>query len=145
MTKEVPQTRENHVMLDPLFHFFLAPGGLVLLIWAIVRVIRHPSSESALLTALALLMFVLAFKARSYSLKVQDRIIRLEERLRLASLLDAPNCGRIAELTESQLIALRFASDSEAPGLAVRALNEKLDRKGIKAAIQHWRGDYFRV
>jgi hypothetical protein len=145
MSKPVPQTRENHAMLDPLFHFFLAPGILLLLIWAVVNVIRHPSSESALLTALMLLIFVLAFKARAYSLKVQDRIIRLEERLRLASLLDAPNCGRIAELTESQLIALRFASDSEAPGLAVRALNEKLDRKGIKAAIQHWRGDYFRV
>jgi hypothetical protein len=145
MSKAVPQTRENHVQLDPLFHFFLAPGGLLLLIWAIVNLIRHPSSESVFLTALALLLFVLTFKTRVYSLKVQDRIIRLEERLRLASLLEAPLCERIAELTESQLIALRFASDAEASDLAVRALNEKLDRKGIKAAIQRWRPDYFRV
>jgi hypothetical protein len=121
------------------------PGIFLLLIWAIVNVVHHPSTQSALLTALALLMLVLALKTRAYSLKVQDRIIRLEERLRLASLLDAPNCGRIAELTESQLIALRFASDAEAPELAARALNERLDRKGIKAAIQHWRADYFRV
>jgi hypothetical protein len=145
MSKPVPQTRENHARLDPPFHFFLVPGIFLLLIWAIVNVVHHPSTQSALLTALALLMLVLALKTRAYSLKVQDRIIRLEERLRLASLLDAPNCGRIAELTQSQLIALRFASDAEAPELAVRALNEKLDRKGIKAAIQHWRADYFRV
>jgi hypothetical protein len=76
---------------------------------------------------------------------VQDRIIRLEERLRLASLLDAPMGARIGELTVSQLVALRFASDAEVPALVARALNDKLDRKTIKASIQNWRGDYFRV
>jgi Family of unknown function (DUF6526) len=145
MSKQVPQTLKNHVQLDPPFHFFLAPGGLLLLIWAIVHVIRHPSSEWAFLAALALLLVMLALKARVYSLKVQDRIIRLEERLRLASLLDASSCARIGELTESQLIALRFASDAEAPELAAQALKEKLDRKAIKTAIRHWRADYFRV
>jgi uncharacterized membrane protein len=145
MSRQVPQTRENHVMRDPPFHFFLAPAGLVLLIWAIVDVVRHPSSESALLAALVLLYLVLALKSRVYALKVQDRVIRLEERLRLASLLDTADCGRIGELTEGQLIALRFASDAEAPVLATRAWNEKLDRKAIKAAIQQWRGDYFRI
>jgi hypothetical protein len=145
MSKQVPQTRENHVMLDPPFHFFLMPAGVFLLIWAIVNVVRHPSSGSELLAGLAFLFVVLALKARAYALKVQDRVIRLEERLRLASLLDTANCGRIAELTEAQLIALRFASDAEAPVLAARALNENLDRKGIKAAIQQWRADYFRV
>jgi uncharacterized membrane protein len=145
MSKQVPQTRENHVMRDPPFHFFIIPLGLFLLIWAIVNVVRHPSSQSELLTGLAFLLIVLALKARVYALKVQDRVIRLEERLRLASLLDTTNCGRISELTEGQLIALRFASDAEAPVLAARALNEQLDRKAIKAAIQEWRGDYFRV
>jgi uncharacterized membrane protein len=145
MSKQVPQTRENHVMLDPPFHFFLIPLGIFLLIWSIVNVVHHPSSEAEILTGLAFLLVVLALKARAYALKVQDRVIRLEERLRLASLLDTANCGRITELTEAQLIALRFASDAEAPVLAARALNENLDRKGIKAAIQQWRGDYFRV
>jgi hypothetical protein len=145
MSKQVPQTRENHAKLDPPFHFFLIPLGFVVLVWALVNVFRHPSTGSGLLAGLAFLFILLALKARAYALKVQDRLIRLEERLRLAALLDTANCGRIAELTESQLIALRFASDAEVPVLAARALNEKLDRKGIKAAIQQWRGDYFRV
>jgi hypothetical protein len=145
MNKQVPQTRENHVMFDPPFHFFLIPLGFILLVWAVVNAVRHASTGSALLAGLAFLLILLALKSRAYALKVQDRVIRLEERLRLASLLDTASCGRIGELTEAQLIALRFASDAEAPVLAARALNEKLDRKGIKAAIQQWRGDYFRV
>jgi hypothetical protein len=94
---------------------------------------------------LALAFLILALKVRFYALRLQDRIIRLEERLRLTQLLSEPLRSRIPELTEDQLCGLRFASDAEIPKLVERALNEKLSRADIKKAIQTWRPDYWRV
>jgi hypothetical protein len=88
---------------------------------------------------------VAATKTRTNALKVQDRVIRLEERLRLSTLLPEPLRLRIPELTEDQLVALRFASDGEVSKLVDRALKEKLSRKEIKKSIQSWRPDYWRV
>ncbi len=145
MTEKKPQTKRNHVRLDPAFHFFLAPVLLGMLGWTAVHLYHHRDSTSAILLILVVLMFVITFKFRTYSLKVQDRVIRLEERLRLATLLPEPLRSRIPELTEGQLVALRFASDAEIPALVERALRESLSRKQIKEAIQTWRPDYWRV
>jgi hypothetical protein len=88
---------------------------------------------------------VVALKARFYALKAQDRIIRLEERERLAGLLAEPLRSRIGELSEGQLVAIRFASDAEVAGLVQEALAKKLSKADIKKSIKNWRADYFRV
>jgi hypothetical protein len=145
MASAAPQTYANHARFDPPFHFFLLPLGLAAIIVSVIRIVKHPSMASTLGVMLAVGFVMIAAKTRSYALKVQDRVIRLEERLRLAMLLPEASKPRIAELTESQLIALRFASDAELPALAMRAVDERLTGKQIKSSIQSWRPDYFRV
>jgi len=143
-----PQTYKNHTRWDPLWHFFLMPVLMLNVIFAAAEVVHHWGFHTPLFLwwlVLAIVLFLAVGKARSHSLKAQDRIIRLEERLRLAALLSAEDNARSKALTESQLIGLRFASDAELPALAKRALDEKLTQKQIKEAINSWKPDYFRV
>lgn len=145
MAEKKPQTFANHKRFDPLFHFFMVPIFALSLIGSIVHFIRRPGWHSAAAFVLMSAATVAIFKIRLYALRVQDRVIRLEERLRLASVLSEPLKSRIPELTEDQLIGLRFASDAELPALVQRALTEKLGRDDIKKAVQNWRPDYWRV
>ncbi|MGZ4733711.1 MAG: DUF6526 family protein [Terriglobales bacterium] len=145
MAEKVPQSLSNHARFDPPFHFFVLPVFAITVIIAIVHLVQYPSLHAAWLVVFMLAATVAAVKTRTYALKVQDRVIRLEERLRLAILVDKPLRARIVELTESQLVGLRFASDAELPGLAARALSEKLSKAEIKKAITQWRPDYWRV
>jgi hypothetical protein len=152
MAEKEPQTFANHARLDPLFHFFAFPVFALLLILTVVHLVTHFGKggfrghfHAFGLVILASALLVVLFKVRLYALKLQDRIIRLEERLRLAALLAEPLRSRIPELTEDQLIGLRFASDAEIPKLVERALRERLSRADIKKAIQTWRPDYWRV
>jgi hypothetical protein len=145
MADEARQNLSNHTRLDPPFHFFILPVFAISLIATIVHLVRRPSVHCAWLVVFMIAAIAAIFKIRLYALRVQDRVIRLEERLRLATLLDPALRPRIAELTESQLVALRFASDSELPALAARALNEKLSNSEIKKSIQDWRPDHWRV
>lgn len=152
MAEKKPQTFANHARFDPLFHFFLLPVFGLGLILSVVHFFAHLSHSdfrdnfhAFLLILLASALLVAVFKIRLYALKVQDRVIRLEERLRLTQLLSEPLRSRIPELTVDQLCGLRFASDGEVSKLVERALNEKLSRKQIKQAVQSWRPDYLRV
>ncbi len=142
---EKPQSNQSHARIDPSFHLFLAPLALVLLIGAIVNLVRNFGWSSGWHALLMVWAIVALFKIRLYALKVQDRVIRLEERLRLQGLLSEPLRSRVGELSEDQLIGLRFASDGEVAVLAGKAIADKWDRKQIKAAIQVWRPDYWRV
>jgi hypothetical protein len=140
-----PQSFKSHARFDPLFHFFLAPVALLMLIGTIVQCVRDPNWMTALHILVALWALLAVFEIRTYALKVQDRVIRLEERLRLKELASASMQGRIADLTEDQLIGLRFASDGEVAGLATQALASNWNRKQIKEAIKTWRSDNWRV
>lgn len=143
---EKTQSFANHARLHPPFHFFLAPGSIVLLILTIVNVVRHFRRLDAwILLLLGILFFVAVFLIRLNPLRAQDRLIRLEERLRLQALLSPELGSRVPELTESQLIALRFASDNELNPLVARVLAEKMKSKDIKKAIVTWRADTFRI
>jgi hypothetical protein len=141
MAEKKPQTFANHTRYDLLFHFFALPVFILLPFVAAVHFIRHPGLHSGFLFVVAMAATIAVLKIRLYTLKVQDRVIRLEERQRLTTLLPEPLRSRIPELSE----ALRFASDAELSTLVGRALSEKLSRADIKKAIQTWRPDYWRV
>jgi hypothetical protein len=145
MANETTQNYANHTRWDPLFHFFIGPVFIITVIGMIVGAVRHPNVHSAWMVVVTVALLTLAVKARLYALKVQTRLIRLEERLRLSTLLAEPLRSRIGELTESQLVALRFASDGEIPALVQSTLNNSLTNAQIKKAITNWRADWFRV
>jgi hypothetical protein len=143
-----PQDFKNHPRSDPPWHFFVLPLALINLVVSIVLAIRYWPTHGGLavwFVALSLGFVVAVAKIRTNSLKVQDRVIRLEERLRFAALLPADELARTHSLTVPQIVALRFASDAELPALVKRTLNENLEPKQIKAAIENWRPDYLRV
>ncbi len=146
MAENTSQTLQNHVRLHPPFHFFLIPAALILLILTIVNVVRHSGELSAwILLLIGVMMPVAVLLIRINPLRVQDRLIRLEERLLLASILQEPLRSQIGSLTVQQLVALRFASDEEVRGLVDRALQAKMPPGEIKKSIVNWRADIFRV
>jgi hypothetical protein len=141
------QNFANHVKWVPPFHFFVIPVLLLNFGWSIYRLVHLWFSWDALIQLLtAAALVVLMFSARLFVLCVQDRVIRMEERQRMGRLLPEDLKPRIEEFSREQLVALRFASDGELPGLARKVLNEKLtDRTAIKKLVQHWRADHLRA
>ena len=143
-----PQSYGNHTRFEPLFHFFVAPVLLINLVVTIAVLVRHWPHHLLLhfwLVILAFALLLFAGIARSYALKVQDRVIRLEEQLRYLRLLTPEQVAAAQALTIKQIVGLRFASDAELPALLQRAVAENLSQKAIKQAITTWRPDTFRV
>lgn len=137
----------NHAKWVPAFHFFVVPVMLLNFVRSIYIWRAAGFSLNGLigiLVAAALLIFI--FVSRLFALAVQDRVIRLEERVRFTRLLPADLQPRIDEFTVGQLVSLRFASDNELPALARKVLEEKLtNRKAIKQLIQNWKPDHLRA
>jgi hypothetical protein len=130
----------------PLFHYVGSPLLLAILVWTAWRLARAPSADDLLMFLIVFVLALVGFFARHFALGVQDRVIRLEERLRMERLFDGALRARIPDLTTEQLIGLRFASDEELPELARRVLDEGIaDRRTIKKAIKRWRADLQRI
>jgi uncharacterized membrane protein YciS (DUF1049 family) len=141
------QNFANHGRFYPPFHFFVVPVMVLNLIWTLSRLWSVGFSWDGLERVLLALGLAVGFLiARIMVLRIQDRVIRLEERLRFERVLPADLKPRIGEFTVDQLVALRFASDAELPALAGRVLNEKMaKRKAIKQMVKTWKPDYLRA
>jgi hypothetical protein len=145
MSESAPQNLKNHGRLDPPYHFVSTAVLMVNLFIVLCFAWKNPNVFTGWLVILSIGVFIPFLKLRSYPLKVQDRVIRLEERLRLQALAPQEWHAQIYKLTEDQLIALRFASDDEVVELAKQTLEGNLNRKQIKERIKVWRADDFRV
>jgi hypothetical protein len=140
------QSLKNHAKFVPLYHGVAMPILFANLLWSAYRAIVHPGSETALAALVAAALVIVVLFARAFALTVQDRIIRLEMRLRLRELLPPDLAARIPEFTTGQLVALRFAGDRELPALARRVLDDRMqDRKAIKQLIADWQADHLRA
>ena len=143
---QTAQSLKNHARLLPPFHFFVIPVLLINFLNEIRHVYLVPSSGTAWALVVAAALLTLGFLARTMALTVQDRVIRLEMRLRLHEALPADLRNRVHELTPRQLVALRFASDAEMPELVREVLAGNLaTSKAIKGRVKNWQGDYLRA
>ncbi len=142
------QSFGSHARTDPPFHFFVAPVLLINVLVTLGVLIHHWPYHLWLhgwLFVMSVALLTLAGVARSSALRAQDRVIRLEETLRYQRLLGPEELAASEGLSLRQMIALRFASDAELPGLMRRALAEGMTPKAIKQAVVDWRGDLYRV
>ena len=140
------QSFANHTRWHPAFHFFILPVMLINFVWAIVTFVQGPGWSSGWWIVVSLALLMLTVFVRTYSLKVQDRVIRLEEKLRYQQVLSPSLAQQIGALTPGQIVALRFAADEELEELvsAVTA-GRFVKTKELKQAIKNWRADHFRV
>ena len=144
---KTPQDYSNHAMMQPLWHYVAFPAATVFLAYAISMAARSGSIvRGAMLVLFGAGAVATVWASRTMALTLQNRIIRLEMQLRLKEVLPAPTAERAKALTLGQMIALRFASDAELPGLVERVLKGELtSRKEIKQAVKAWQADHLRA
>jgi hypothetical protein len=152
MSEQPPQSLKKHARLDPPFHMILLTALVVNVVVSLDFAyelrklgLDHWLVYAEWLVVLSIVVFIPVLRIRTYPIKLQDRVIRLEERLRLQALAPAEWHSQIYKLSEDQLIGLRFAADDEVVELAKQALEHKLNRKQIKERIKEWRPDNWRV
>jgi hypothetical protein len=140
------QNYSNHVRWFPLVHFVIQPLLVINLLCHLVRLVMAPSWERGFWALLSVVLILMVIAARLQALQVQNRLIRLEEKLRYLQLLSPELAAKAEGLSVGQIIALRFASDAELPEMVERTLRGEFARgKDIKLAIKNWRGDYLRA
>jgi hypothetical protein len=140
------QSYKNHTRFFPPFHFFVIPVLLINVLNEMRHVYLDPTRHNWWQLVVALALITLALSARIMALTVQDRVIRVEMRQRLAMCLPADLQGRINELTRRQLVAMRFASDAELPDLTREVVAGKLTApKDIKMRVKNWQADWLRA
>jgi hypothetical protein len=146
LMSETPQTYANHTRLIPIFHYVTFPILAANFFRALWHLYQQPGVDSVFGVLMGFAFIIMFFAGRVFALKAQDRVIRLEMRLRMKDVLPASMHPRIKDFTPAQLVALRFASDAELPALAEKVLADNMqDRKAIKLMIKDWQGDYLRV
>lgn len=141
----VQQTYATHRRFEPIQHFVVTPVLLITCFAAVRLAFKQPGLHSIWLAVLAFILLLAALTTRMYALKVQDRLIRLEETLRMQRLLPPDLLARLGELDPKQFVGLRFAADAELADRVREALDQKLSGEAIKKRIQAWRPDTFRV
>ena len=140
------QNFSNHTRVVPPFHYVALPILLVNFVWAVRGLFDGITFDASLDLLVAVALIIVALFARVFALKAQDRVIRLEMRLRMRELLPDDRQGRINDFTPTQMVSLRFAGDAELPELARKVLDENITKTtSIKKMITDWQGDYFRV
>lgn len=143
---ESPQSFERHASTIPLYHYWATGLVVIPTLYFLYLTVTAFSLTNLMLLAFAVGVAILGFYVRAFPLGVQDRVIRLEERLRMERLLPDELKGRIDEIGTEHLIGLRFASDEELAGLVRRVVDGELaDRKAVKATVKRWRADHQRI
>jgi hypothetical protein len=146
MAQKSPQSFENHARLVPAYHLVAFPLFAINFFFTLYQAVTSFSWANLVALGVAVALILLFFVARVMALTVQDRVIRLEETLRMRALLPPDLQARIGELSVKQIVALRFAGDAELPDLTRQVLDGNIrDQKAIKRMVRQWRADYQRA